>query len=157
MSSHTPLLITRQTCLVEQPIDSVFRYVSNHENYQHWYPGVESVSALDDTPPGRVGKTYRETIRLPSGRLQKIQIATVESEPPTRFVTQGDHAALKPQMTFDLQPLGDTQTQVTWMFFSRHKSPIQRLIVRLLFRPIMKRQAIRAMESLKRHLDQTQA
>ncbi len=141
------------TGLVHRPIEDVFAVISNHENYRHWYPGVVSVTSGDETPHGTVGKTYSETLRMPGGRLQSIRIVTVESEPPVTFVTQGDYAPLLPQMSFQLAPAGEQQTQMTWMFHSRATSPVRRLIIRLLFRPVLKRQAIAAMANLTRLLE----
>ncbi|MCA8902270.1 MAG: SRPBCC family protein [Hyphomonas sp.] len=154
MTQQAPLLLTRLTGTVARPIESVFDFVSDHENYQRWYPGVESVTALDDSPPGAIGKAYVEIIRMPGGRLQEIRIETVRSERPVLFVTEGDYAPLLPQMSFELAAAGPDETQITWTFRSRLASPIRRLMARLLFRPILKRQAVVAMANLTRCLEQ---
>jgi len=153
MRKTKPLLLTRLTAHVHLPIDSVFTFVANHENYKRWYPGVVSVSAVDDLPHGVVGKTYLETLQMPGGRLQDIQIVTIASAPPHSFVTQGDFAPLLPQMTFELTSAEDGGTNVMWMFHSRHTSHVRRLVARLIFRPILKRQATHAIANLTRLLE----
>ena len=157
MRKIKPLLLTRLTAHTHQPIDSVFTFIANHENYKRWYPGVVSVTSVDDMPHGVVGKTYCETLQMPGGRLQNIQIVTIASTPPHRFVTQGDFASLLPQMTFELSSSEGGGTDVMWMFHSRHTSPVRRLVARLIFRPILRRQATHAMATLTRLLEQIAA
>lgn len=147
------LPLTSLTSLVHRPIEDVFAMISNHENYQHWYPGAVSVTSEDETPHGTVGKTYTETLRMPGGRLQSIRIVTVKSQPPETFVTQGDFAPLLPQMSFQLARADERHTRITWMFHSRARSPLRRLIIALVFRPVLKRQAVAAMANLTRLLE----
>lgn len=153
MRNITPLRLIYLTGHTHQPIEAVFAFLSNHENYQNWYPGVDSVTSLDDAAHGSVGKAYLETLKMPGGRLQDIRIVTVFSEPPHRFMTQGDFAPLLPQMTFELKPASDGGTDMTWMFHTRHTSPVRRMVARLVFSPILRRQAIQAMTNLTGLLD----
>lgn len=154
MISKKPLLLTHRTAHVRQPVDAVFTFVSNHENYKRWYPGIESVTSADDAPHGAPGKTYLETLQMPGGRLKTISIVTVTSDAPRLFMTEGDFPALMPRMTFELEPSEDGGTRIDWKFHSRHTSPARRLLARLVFRPLLKRQTAQAMASLTSVLEQ---
>lgn len=149
-----PILLTQLSARVNRPIDDVFSFVSNHENYKLWYPGVVSIVSADDLPHGTPGKTYIETLKMPGGRHQEIPIVTIVSERPKRFVTEGEFPALMPQMTFELTPAGTQQTNLVWTFRSRHTTRVRRLVARLLYRPVIKRQALKAMAQLTQLLEQ---
>ncbi|MEQ8557202.1 MAG: SRPBCC family protein [Henriciella sp.] len=157
MSNTDPVLLTQLSARVNRPIDDVFSFVSNHENYKLWYPGVVSVVSADDTPHGTPGKMYIETLKMPGGRHRDIPIVTIVSERPKRFVTEGEFSALMPQMTFELKPAGTGRTDLVWTFRSRHTSPVRRLVARLLYRPVMKQQALKAMAQLTRLLEENSA
>ena len=62
-------------------------------------------------------------------------------------------AAPGQQMTFELKPASDGGTDMTWMFHTRHTSPVRRMVARLVFSPILRRQAIQAMTNLTGLLD----
>ena len=66
----------------------MFEFISDHENYIRWYPGVMAVTSADDLPPGTVGKVYNEILRLPSGRRRSFDIRVVESRAPDLFATE---------------------------------------------------------------------
>ena len=155
MTKPDPILLTQLSARVNRPIDDVFTFVSNHENYKLWYPGVVSVVSANDKPHGTPGKTYMETLKMPGGRHQEIPIVAIISERPRRFVTEGEFPALMPQMSFELRAASESQTDIVWTFRSRHTSPVRRLVARLLYRPVMKRQALTAMAQLTRLLERS--
>ncbi len=141
MSTSDPVILVDRTITTSTPVAAVFAFIANHQNYALWFPGVIDIRSDDSLPHGTVGKTYHETLRLPSGRQQVIDIPVVESVFPSRFVTEGRFPPLHPRMEMTLEPLPDGGTRLRWRFMSRNRSPIGRLLVRLLLRPAMSRRS----------------
>ncbi len=154
MQSKSHLTLIDRTIAVDRPIGDVFAFVSNHENYALWFPGVISIVSETDEPHGTVGKVYAETIRMPSGRERLISIPVVESRPPYQFATEGVFAPLHPRMEFQLEALGDAQTQVRWIFSSRATSWFGKFMVRRLAAKRMASLGAVAMPKLKAVLEQ---
>lgn len=137
MSTSDPVILVDHTITTSAPAEAVFAFVSNHENYAHWFPGVIEIHSDDSLPHGTVGKTYQETVRLPSGRQRLIAIPVVESVSPVRFVTEGRFPPLHPRMEMTLEPAAGGATSLRWRFMSRNRSPLGRLLIRLLLRPML--------------------
>lgn len=95
-----------KTLLIKRPMAHVFEFLANHENYIKWFPGVVAIAAADKLPHGTVGKVYKETLRLPTGRHRRIAIKVVESRFPALFITEGTFAPVHPRMEIRLS---DTQ------------------------------------------------
>jgi hypothetical protein len=153
MTRKPNLTLLNRTLTINRPVKEVFDFVSNHENYANWYPGVVSVRSSTDLPHGVVGKRYEEILRMPTGRNQKIPIRVVEAKSPTSFVTEGEFSPLHPRMSFSLSADSTATTQIHWMFESRSQSLFGRFIVNKLFRPIMSKQSNVAAERLKSILE----
>ncbi len=153
MAYKPNLILLDRTLTINRSIDYVFDFISNHENYAKWYPGVISVRASNELPHGIVAKQYEEVLRLPTGRNRKIRIEVVEAKSPVLFVTEGEFPPLHPRMTFGLSADGDTTTQIRWTFESRSQSLFGRFVVNTLLRPAMLKQSAVASRNLKSILE----
>ncbi|MDF1733788.1 MAG: SRPBCC family protein [Minwuia sp.] len=152
MTKPEPLILFDHVIATPTPAEAVFAFVSNHQNYALWFPGVIGIRSDDSLPHGTVGKTYRETIRLPSGREKCIAIPVVESVPPARFVTEGRFPPLHPRMEMTLAPGGDGGTTLRWRFMSRNRSRLGRLLISLVIRPALRKRSRIAAQRLSAHL-----
>ncbi len=153
MQTQPNLSLVDQMVLINRPIASVFTFVSNHENYIHWFPGVVSIASADQQAHGTVGKVYRETLRLPTGRQQAMDIAVVSSQPPELFVTEGTFAPLHPRMEIRLTATSAHATRLNLRFFSRNPSTIARWLIGMLVKPTFNRQSGRGLQKLKTLLE----
>ena len=149
MSNPKCLPLADNTIMVDQPADKVFAFLSNHENYARWYPGVVSVVSANDLPHGAVGKEYDEVIRLPSGGEKTIAIRVVESQSPGRFVTEGRFPPLHPRMEISVKSLPAGGSSIMIRFFSRNRALLARMIFRVTLRPMVARQFGQAIPRLK--------
>lgn len=154
MKTEPLLTLIDETIIIDRPIEQVFAFVANHENYALWFPGVISITSEASVPHATVGKVYSEIIRLPTGHKRHIRIPVVQSNPPFQIATEGEFAPLHPRMEFRLDPLDDTQTELRWLFTSRTTSLIGRFVVRLLAGRIMAANAGVARQRLKACLEQ---
>lgn len=125
------ITLVDESLLIHGPISQVFAFLANHENYALWYPKVISIESANQLPHGTVGKIYKEAIRLPTGRIQMINITVVESRSPELFVTEGDFAPLHPRMEIQLMEKSANETLLNWRFYSRSQSMIGRLLIRM--------------------------
>lgn len=149
MTLKPNILLADETVTIDSPIEAVFAFVSDHQNYSRWYPGAMAVIAVDDLPAGAVGKIYRETLRLPSGREQVFDITVVESQAPDRFMTEGSLAPLHPRMEMRLAARSARETALNLKFFSRSQSALGRLLIPTLARRVVQRQSRAGLRKLK--------
>tara|TARA_R110002124_G_scaffold48130_2_gene142372 strand:+ start:1841 stop:2323 length:483 start_codon:yes stop_codon:yes gene_type:complete len=159
MDKKPNISLADHTLLIESPIARVFDFLANHENYALWYPKVISIEAANQLPHGTVGKAYREAIRLPTGRIQKINIAVVESRSPEQFVTEGDFAPLHPRMEVRLAAKSADETAVNWRFYSRSQSMIGRPLIRIFLKKVLERDSkigLAKMQAMVERLDPSQ-
>ena len=154
MKAKPRLILIDETIIIDRPIEQVFAFVANHENYALWFPDVISITSKTSEPHGTVGKVYSEIIRLPTGQKRHISIPVVESNPPFKMATEGEFAPLHPRMEYQLAALGDTQTELRWLFTSRATSSLGRILVRLLAGKLMATHAKAARPRLKACLEQ---
>ena len=138
---------------IKCPISKVFEFISDHENYLQWYPGVMAVTSADDFPPGRVGKVYNEILRLPSGRRRSFDIQVVESRAPDLFATEGTLAPIHPRMEVRLTAKSGNETALNLRFFSRNQSAIGRLLIATLGPRAIRPQTQSALLKLKSILE----
>jgi len=124
---HIPLV--DETISINCPISKVFEFISDHENYIRWYPGVMAVTSADDLPPGTVGKVYNEILRLPSGRRRSFDIQVVESRAPGLFATEGTLTPIHPRMEVRLTAKSGNETALNLRFFSRNQFAIGRMLI----------------------------
>ena len=153
MSKKLNVVLVDKTLLISSPIATVFAFLSNHENYVLWFPGVVAIVSPDDLPHGTVGKTYNETLRLPSGRNRTISIEVVECQAPIRFVMEADFAPLHPRTEIWLEAKSGHETSLNWKFFSRSQSPTGRFLIRTLLKKMLMRQSEAGLLKLKKILE----
>lgn len=149
MSKNPNMTLVDESLLILSPISTVFDFLANHENYALWYPKVISIKSANQLPHGAVGKIYKEAIRLPTGRIQSINITTVESRSPELFVTEGDFAPLHPRMEVHLVKKSASETLLNWRFYSRSQSMIGRLLIRILVKKTLQRDSKTGLARMK--------
>ncbi len=99
--------------------DIVFKYVSNMENYKHWFPGVVDIKSANNLDHGIVGKKYVETLSLPNGDVELV-IEVDQCEMNHLFLTKGNLAGILPQMTITLSIDEDKRCAVDLQYHSRN-------------------------------------
>ena len=150
-----PVALVDQSISIDVPAASLFAFLSNHETYIRWYPNVVAIVSANDLPHGAVGKRYRETLRLPSGREQSFNIRVVESRAPDLFITEGTLKPIHPRMEARLTATSARRTLLNLRFLTRSQSALGRLLIPLLFRQTMVRQAQAGLARLKTLVEQT--
>ena len=153
MNKKPNMTLVDKTLSIDCPIANVFEFLSNHENYVRWFPGVITVESVDDLPHGTVGKIYSEILRLPTGRNRQMAIEVVESRSPGLFVTEGALAPLYPRMEVRLSDVSAKQTVLSWRFLSRSQSIIGRFLIRILVKKTLTRQSEIGLLRLKNILE----
>ena len=143
------MTLADETLSIIRPIADVFAFLSDHENYARWYPGVVAVTSTDRLPPGTVGKLYSETLRLPSGRQRIFEIRVIKSRTPDIFMTEGTLAPIFPRMEIRLTTKSADETVLNLKFLSRNQSAFGRFMIRALVRPAVQRQTRRGLSKLK--------
>ena len=145
-------LLAEGTVEIGRSCDDAFAYVSNLENFPAWFPGVASMRALDASDHGRVGKRYRETLRLPSGRTTTIDIEVKEARPGERLVTEAE-GLLLPCMTVQFAAVSEQRTRIAWRMVSRNQAWWFRWLAAPLLRIVMGRRARRGLRRLRQNLE----
>lgn len=149
MTNKPGITLADETLSILRPISDVFAFLSDHENYVRWYPGVVAVTSADHLPPGTVGKLYSETLRLPSGRQRIFNIRVIESRPPGIFMTEGTLAPIFPRMEIRLTAKSADETVLNLKFLSRNQSAPGRFMIRAFVRHAVQRQTRRGLLKLK--------
>lgn len=157
MPSKPHLILADETVSIASPLPVLFAFLSNHENYSRWFPGALAVISEDGLPHGTVGKVYRETLRLPSGRDRTFDIEVVESHAPDRFMTEGTLAPLHPRMEMRLTARSPNETVLNLRFLSRNQSTLGRVLIGALARRVVRRQCRTGVRRLQALLDQPAA
>lgn len=147
------LVLVDQTLSIDCPTEDVFAFLSNHENYIRWFPGVIAIGSHDGLSHGEVGKIYNETLNMPTGRTRTISIEVLESQPPTSFVMQADFAPLHPRTEIRLRAEAADLTILNWKFLSRSQSAVGRLLISTLVRKTVERQCKAGLLELKQILE----
>lgn len=101
------------------PIDSVFKYVSNMENYIDWFPGVVGIRSENSLAHGEVGKQYSEILSLPSGNTE-LEIEVFQCELNELFLTKGNLPGVLPQMTIAFNSIVDSGCEINLQYHSRN-------------------------------------
>ena len=110
--------LTKVSATISAPVETVFKYVTNMENYIDWFPDVVAIRSNSDLPYTTVGKTYVETLLFPEGESQ-LTIEVVKCEENELFLTQGDLAGFLPQMTIYFSPHKSNQCNLTLQYDGR--------------------------------------
>lgn len=153
MDEQPYIPLVDESVSIDRAISQVFEFVSDHENYVRWYPGVVAVTSRDGLAPGTIGKVYNEILTLPSGRRRAFDIRVVEAQAPGRFATEGSLAPLHPRMEMRLTAKSKWETELNLRFFSRNRSAIGRLLIGALGPRAIRPQARSALLKLKSILE----
>ena len=147
------MLLVDETIAVNADLGEAYKWISNHENYKRWYPGVASVEALDGLPHGTAGKAYRE--RLDVGRAQPVEmtIRVVETVSSKRFVTESELGRWLTCMEVDLAPSPGGGTDVRWRFRLRNRFSLAKLAFRFAAAPRLRRRSRQGLSNLKRLIE----
>jgi carbon monoxide dehydrogenase subunit G len=124
--------LTEASITITTPIDTVFKYVSNMENYKEWFPGVIDITSANDLSHGVVGKTYIETLSLPNGDAELV-IEVDQCEINHLFLTKGNLAGILPQMTVVFSIDEENHCEVRLKYHSRNPelTPTSHIIMAL--------------------------
>ena len=117
---------------IAAPIDSVFKYVTNMENYKQWFPGVIAIKSENTLSHGVVGKKYLEILSLPEGDAE-LKITVAQSEANKLFLTKGDLPGILPQMKVTFCVNEDKTCQVNLQYHSRNPdlTPASSIVIAL--------------------------
>lgn len=141
MTEKPNLTLVDAAIPVKAPMQKVYEFLANHENYSSWFPGVVALSSANDLPHGSIGKLYHETLRLPTGRLRQITIRVVESDAPASFAMEGEFAPLHPRTEITLFAKSPEMTILRWHFQSRNQSLAGRFLIKALVKKAVKKQS----------------
>ncbi len=110
--------LAQGTTIINAKVNTVFKYVSNMENYKTWFPGVVEVRSFNELAHGTQGKQYRETLNLNGGQGQLI-IEVKQCKLNELFLTQGDLPGILPQMTIRFLATQDNACEMNLQYHGR--------------------------------------
>jgi hypothetical protein len=90
--------------------DHVFTYLAELHDAE-WRSGVTEMRLLSDTAHA-VGARHVEVRKVP-GRMVESEAEVVEYERPVRLAFRRASGPVRPQVTYDVAPLGDGRCKVT--------------------------------------------
>lgn len=143
------VLVAEQKFTIERPVDEVFSYITDMENFGQWFPGVISIRSSNDLPSGAIGKQYVESVKVPLRGHKDVTIKVVESTANHKFVTEGKLPPLMPRMEVIFKKAGDRRCEVQWRMFSCNKSHLFRLFGLPMVRSIMGQRARQGAAKIK--------
>lgn len=127
---------TKNSILIERPIDEVFAYVSNVENMPRWVTGVRRARLLSKKVKAgaRFSADYAQGVRSAA-----IDFKVVEFEPPVRFTAKSVQGPFSFPFkgTFEFRAVGNS-TEVTSNVETGDESVATRL-ADILFGPVVRR------------------
>lgn len=147
-------VILEGSMVLNRPIDIVFGYVSDLENYPSWFPGIVEMRALDAD-----GSRYAEIARLPGGRQEAIEVERVAFDPPRHFAIHASLAPVLPRFDYGFEELGEDRTRFTWTCSRRGKgvrAALMQPVMALVLKPRLKR-AFEALTRIFEHETQERA
>lgn len=112
------ILLARSEHILNCSSETLYSYVTNMENYHHWFPGVVDITSSNHKPHGEVGKEYREILALPTGQVS-LFIRVKEAEPNRLYITEGDLEPMLPMMTMVFQDAPDNRCHFSLAYHSR--------------------------------------
>ena len=95
---------------ISRSADRVFTYLAELHDAE-WRSGVTGMRLLSDTAHA-VGARHLEVRKLP-GRTVESEAEVVEYERPSRIAFRRASGPVRPQVTYDVAPLGDERCKVT--------------------------------------------
>ncbi len=110
--------LAQGTTIINTQVETVFKYVSNMENYKTWFPGVVEVCSFNDLAHGTQGKQYRETLNL-NGEQGQLIIEVKQCKPNELFLTQGNLPGILPQMTIRFLATQENACEINLQYHGR--------------------------------------
>lgn len=146
-------VLTRQTVSIDCDRVTVFNYISNMENFKHWFPAVIAIESENTLEHGVVGKSYLETVKIPLRGERKVKLKVVESNQGEKFVTEGKLPPVMPRMEVELKSLSDQSCEVVWTMKSRNNNPLFKVLMLPLAKRVVAKRAKMGMKRLKARLE----
>ncbi len=144
--------LAKISVLIATPVSVAFNYISNMENYKHWFPGVVDIKSTNQLAHGDIGKKYVETLLLPSGAVD-LEINVNQCKPNHFFLTQGNLASVLPQMTVTFLAITDSSCKVTLEYHSRNSELTSSSDIVIALREDLDRRAKQGITELKTILE----
>lgn len=139
---------------IAAPINIVFKYLSNMENYGQWFPGVISMNSGNNLAHGVVGKTYLETISMPNGNSE-LEIIVDKCEANQLFQTKGNLPEVLPQMTLKFSATEEENCHVELHYHSRNFELTSKSQLIIALRNNLSTRASKGVVTLKNILEQS--
>ncbi|PRZ18358.1 SRPBCC family protein [Nesterenkonia sandarakina] len=121
------------TVIIDRPPEEVFAYLVNPETQQIWQSGLQEFEADWGDDPA-VGDHSRGTVKVAGKKLQ-WEAEITEVKRPERFVFRTVEAPFAFEVTYSLQPVGestevhyDGTTEAMGGFFGRFADPLVALM-----------------------------
>ncbi len=105
---------------IRAPIEQVYRYVSDPATYSEWWSVYSDVKIVEQGAENGVGGKARLIVRSFLGYRLKIEVETIEADPPSRLraISRGN---LEGTAQWDFEQNGDsTHATFTWLIETRH-------------------------------------
>jgi uncharacterized protein YndB with AHSA1/START domain len=154
------MILANETITIRRPLDDVFAFVANHENYARWFPGVGAPQSADALPHGAVGKRYHEPVSVPGRGTREMVIEVVEASPPHGFATESAIGPFETRMEIALEEAGGESgaaaTQIRQTFSCRNRSPVRRLLFKAIAGSRIRRGSAQGLAALKQLLEEGQ-
>lgn len=112
------ILLAQKSGPMRCSVTKLFNYSTNMENYSAWFPGVHKITSGNDKAHAQVGKSYVESLVLPSG-IEELTITVKKVRSNELFITEGDLQPLLPMMTMEFRELTDDSCHFHLKYHSR--------------------------------------
>lgn len=143
--------LARVGTVIEAPVEQVYAYVTNMENYGAWFPGVVGIRSANNLPHCSVGKQYIETLQLPEGEVELV-IDVDQSIPQQLYITKGNLPSVLPQMTMQFSTLEDGSCRFDLSYHSRNETLTEDSDVICALRDDLSQRAQQALINLQQRL-----
>ncbi len=147
------IFLAEKQAEINRPIEDVYNYVINMENFGEWFPNVIEMTSNNTLAHGEIGKKYTEQTKLPFNIKKSIPITVIESTHNSKFVTDGDFPPLMERMTVTFSAKTIGSTLVTWKMESRNHSRLANVFFMPIAKIIIKNRAEKGMLKLKQELE----
>jgi len=144
--------LSKTSGLISAPVDIVFKYVTNMENYGFWFPGVQAIKSKNNFPHATIGKTYLETLLFPDGEHQ-LTITVAQCEVNQLFLTKGDLEGVLPQMTIKFHAPEKNQCRIDLHYHSRNSSLNEQSEIIISLREDLSMRAMTGITNLQKMLE----
>ena len=146
-------LLVEKTVSIHRPVQAVFGYISNMEQFGEWFPGVISIESIGALAHGQPGKEYLETVAVPLRGRRQVTLQVREARAPGFFATEGRFLPLLPRMEISLLATAPHSCELTWRMFSRSQSLAVRCLLLPLARRVMRQRADQGLAALKARME----